>query len=338
MIDTIKTTTDLLQWFLKNESELVKQMSKCDHNFDKDHPNPFHSEGSIFTHSVMVLKEADRNHLSIELKIAALLHDIGKHVVAETVEETKKVRFFNHDGVSAFMALDIMDKLQLNKSQKEHIFKLIALHTQPFKQDLLSLQQELQDYGLYYSLLKLSEADKNGRFHTGENTPLDFNFISTPRKTRQYEKTVTLLVGLPYSGKSTYVENEVKDGTVIVSRDVIIESIGEGANYNEKWKSVNQDDVDEALKDVFELAKRNTNVVVDMTHMSKKSRRRTLAQFGKEWGRECIVFLPSLTTINQRTLLRKDKYIDSKVIGDMIERFYPPVYGEGFDKIEYRME
>lgn len=338
MIESIKTTVDLIQWFLKNEPDLAKKMSECDHNFDKDNPNPFHSEGDIWCHTMLVMKEMDKNYLAMEMKIAGLLHDIGKHVVAERIEETKKVRFFSHDPVSAFMSLDIMNKLQLNNEQKEHIFKLIALHTQPFKQDLISLQNELKDYGLYYALLKLSEADKNGRFHTQGDTVIDFNFIAAPRETREYKKKVIILCGLPCSGKSSYLITRMRGfKSIAISRDMIIETAVEGLNYNEKWQKVNQKDIDRKLQEAFRAAKDgNYDIVyIDMTHMSKKSRRRSLSHFGKEWGKECVVFLPTLTELAERAKKRTEKVIDQSVIDGMIKAFYPPLLGEGFDKIDY---
>lgn len=339
MIDSIKTTTDLLQWFLKNEPELVKKMSECDHNFDSDNSNPFHIEGDIWCHTMLVMKEADRNNLPMELKIAALLHDIGKHIVAERVEETKKVRFFNHDPVSAFMSLDIMNKLQLNDSQKEHIFKLICLHTQPFKQDPINLQKQIKDHGLYYALLKLSEADKHGRFHTGEDVITNFDYISFPEVAKEPKnKKVILLCGLPTSGKSTYAKqlrfNYMK---AIVGRDNIIESL-QGSDYNDKWNNADQKLVDKILQDQFKYAKNSDAnvVVIDMTHMSKKSRNRSLSRFGKEWSKECVVFLPTLSELAERAKKRTEKVIDSSVIDGMMKAFYPPLLGEGFDKIEYK--
>ena len=332
-------TTELLKWFKINYPNLVNQLRNCDHDYDTENQNPFHLENDCFTHSLMVLHEADRNHLPFELKVASLLHDIGKPHCRELKLDTKRVSFFNHEAVSAFMSLDITKKLGLNDVERLHIFKLICLHTQPFKQNLHDLQTDLQDYGLYYSLLKLSEADQNGRFHEDESRKIDFNFVATPRTIREYAKKVVLLVGLPNSGKSTYIEQVKTDRDFVVSRDSIIDSLG-GTDYNDKWKRADQKRVDKKLEEQFKTAIEGDfdRVLVDMTNLTKKGRRKVLNRFKNDIGKEAVVFLPTLEEITKRNNNRTGKHIAEKVITDMMKRFCLPTYGEGFDNIEFRME
>lgn len=81
---------------------------------------------------------------------------------------------------------------------------------------------------------------------------------------------------------------------------------------------------------------KNYPYTVDMTHMSLKSRRRTLSHFGKDWQKNCIVLLPTLSEINRRKGLRTEKVIDNSVLDAMISSFRPPCLGEGFDNITYK--
>lgn len=64
-----------LDWFKKHYPDLHNQMVSCDHTHSNGGRNPFHMEGDVFTHALMVLDLAkeDINHI-----FAALLHDIGK--------------------------------------------------------------------------------------------------------------------------------------------------------------------------------------------------------------------------------------------------------------------
>lgn len=338
-------TTELLKWFKLNYPHIVSKLRDCDHDYDTENQNPFHLENDCFTHSLMVLHEADRNHLPFELRVASLLHDIGKPHCRELKLDTKRVSFFNHEAVSAFMSLDITKKLGLNDVERLHIFKLICLHTQPFKQNLHDLQMDLQDYGLYYSLLKLSEADQNGRFHEDESRKIDFNFVATPRTIREYTKKVVLLVGLPNSGKSTYIENQISDhrqlgeSFFVISRDNIIDMFI-GKDYNDKWNKADQKEVDSLLEIQFKLALNGNydTIYVDMTNLTKKGRRKVLNRFKNDIGKEAVVFLPTLEEITKRNNNRTGKHIAEKVITDMMKRFSLPTYGEGFDNIEFRME
>lgn len=334
-------TQELIEKFIKTYPDIVKQMREADHAYDSDNQNPYHLEGDVFTHTMMVMKEADRNNLPYPLKVACLLHDIGKPFVRDT-SEFPKTKFYNHESVSAFTALSLMDDLGLNKIEKEYVFKIICLHTEPYKRKLMDLQEDICNIGLYYNLLQVSEADKNGRFYTKGDLELDFTVTYFPKPERQNPREVVLMVGVPYSGKSTYIAEQMKlnPNCIVISRDALIDKL-EGTNYNDKWKRANQNEIDAKLKEKLKEANKNksvSKVFVDMTHMSKKSRRKTLGYFGTDWDKSCVVMLPNITTIQNRTQVRKDKFIDESVIERMMMNFYPPLHGEGFYKIDYIME
>jgi predicted kinase len=193
--------------------------------------------------------------------------------------------------------------------------------------------------------MRLATCDHAGRFADNQDK-IDYELFQPKEKMAIIEdlegyknKTVTLMVGLPYSGKSTEVDitipREYPWDHFIISRDKIIQRLI-GKNYNEKWNNADQKEVDKELQIQFKESKKYTNVIVDMTHMSAKSRRKTLSHFGENWQKNCIVMLPTLQTIEERQKLRTDKVIDNSVIDAMIKSFRPPCLGEGFDNIEYR--
>ena len=327
---------ELLTFFTSKYPNLVQDMKNSDHG-NEFGLNPFHMEGDIFTHSIMVLKEAE-NAQDIH-KYAAILHDIGKPYVREVVDT--KTRFFNHDPVSGFLALDIMKDLNLDQLTKEKLFKLICLHTDAFRLTKEQQAEKYHDYGLQKLVLGFGNYDSRGRICLDERvTDFDTNPLAyKPNINPNKGKTVTMLVGLPYSGKSTYTSGLMtSDEVFVVSRDQIVMNLMEGQNYNDAYKNVDQDMVNIELQKEFKQAKLQDNVVVDMTHMSTKSRRRSLSHFGKDWTKKCIVFLPPLTEIIKRSEIRLDKKISQDVLFDMIKRFSPPLEGEGFHNIEYRFE
>ncbi len=92
--------------------------------------------------------------------------------------------------------------------------------------------------------------------------------------------------------------------------------------------------MDKELQDYYNTAKKFDKVLVDMTHMSKKSRRRTLSHFDKSYKRKAVVFLTDLVTNDLRNNQRDGKVISKEVVEKMMRSFYPPTF-EVFDEIEY---
>lgn len=332
--------TTLVSWFQLEYPEIVQSMRESSHHGES--LNPYHIEGTIFEHTLLVCKQAEK--LPYTLKLAALLHDIGKPLTRSVNPKNGNVSFYNHDAVGAFHALKILKREELGLSKKEQvfIFNLIALHTQIYKLDVEQLAA-IGDKELVQGLIKLGKADHEGRFHTkGDAVIPDIEDIpfKEPRKIGT-EKEVVILVGLPASGKSTWVEsfnNEFawwEDYHYIVSRDSLIMQLGKGSNYNEKWETVDQNLVNKKLENDFRhVAKSNSSVIVDMTHMSKKSRRRSLSHFGADYKKKAVVFLTDLEEIKLRNEGRSGKIIPEEVYDKMLKSFYPPSLSE-FDEIEY---
>ena len=69
---------ELIRWFQVEYPNLVDDMQDSNHAFTTNEPNPYHLEGSIWTHTMMVCQRAEIENSSKILLITALLHDIGK--------------------------------------------------------------------------------------------------------------------------------------------------------------------------------------------------------------------------------------------------------------------
>jgi len=336
------TKSDLVKWFMISFPNLVRDMQKSDHNFDKGNLNPYHLEGSVWTHTMMVLNQAETGHHN---ELAALLHDIGKPMCREVIKDKKRVRFIGHEPMSAFLAFDVMKKFEEDfnlKLFKKELFQAICLHTEPFKiPEKLDDRLVNQERSFINMLEELNNADAAGRFYTAEDSGRSWiPKYKTKKVEIQKDKIATVLIGLPCSGKSTYIKSlNIKNGLSVISRDDIIMKLP-GNTYDEKWNNADQKEVDKTLNEWKKSCiDSGDDLIFDLTHMSRKSRRKSIGNLPKEYSKKAIVFLPTLTEIMRRNEERskEGKSIPQEVFMQMIKAFYPPMYDE-FDEIEWRFE
>jgi predicted kinase len=148
---------------------------------------------------------------------------------------------------------------------------------------------------------------------------------------------VILLVGVPLSGKSTWIRNN-HPTTKVVSRDELVMEVYGSDDYSKAFKEVDQKEVDRLLD--LRLKEVNTNkenVIVDMTNMVVSRRVKTLKYFSDEYHKEVIVF-PVLETNeyerrNKERNVNENKWIPPFVITSMLNSYQEPTLDEGFDKI-----
>ena len=150
------------------------------------------------------------------------------------------------------------------------------------------------------------------------------------------KSNIILLIGHPLCGKSTYIKKNYPT-TRVISRDEIILDIYGGDDYNLAFSEVNQKQVDSELRrKLQESSQLNEDVIIDMTNITVKRRRKTL-QYFNNYTKIAIVF-PHLNEDeiirrNQFRLITEKKSIPFGVIKNMILTYEKPTYDEGFDDI-----
>jgi len=146
-----------------------------------------------------------------------------------------------------------------------------------------------------------------------------------------------VLVGVPASGKSTFIERFYNTGTYrVCSSDNVIDARARelGKTYDEVFDEV----VDTAEK-VFwmdvELAVANdVNLIVDRTNLTPRSRKRLLDKIPKHYSKTAYVFAtPEENDWRERLNSRPGKTIPPHVLDSMVKCFTPPTREEGFDYI-----
>lgn len=109
------------------------------------HQNKYHNYNTVWEHTMMVM---DNSMPRLELRMAALLHDIGK-TVTETTDSDGNVHFYRHEFASSDMCDTILRRLKYSNDviRKVQIMVKNHMRTKQFGDDLSSMKTK--------SLLKL---------------------------------------------------------------------------------------------------------------------------------------------------------------------------------------
>lgn len=159
--------------------------------------------------------------------------------------------------------------------------------------------------------------------------------------------TLYVMVGLPGSGKSTFLEfiddPEFNDIPFVYSTDRYIEKVAGllGRSYNQVFK----DYINLATKYMNDMlttvVKQGTNVYWDQTNMSSKKRIGILSRFPKTYHKVCYCIVPPRSAdewaeLNSRILLRAEhtgKMIPPHIVESMADTYVEPTLDEGFDEV-----
>ncbi len=150
--------------------------------------------------------------------------------------------------------------------------------------------------------------------------------------------TIYVMVGLPYSGKSTYVRNHLM-GLIVVDTDSYIEkkSVEFGKTYNEIFKETITEAYTSMNEKVKELVGNRLSFVVDQTNLTCSSRAKWLSLAKEHSYRIVAIVFKEIDsdTLKSRIEERKNKIIPNNVLQSMKERYTIPTKNEGFDEIVF---
>jgi predicted kinase len=148
-----------------------------------------------------------------------------------------------------------------------------------------------------------------------------------------------MLVGVPTSGKSTYVDdllkNEYWETSTILSTDNYIEqaAIVKGVTYNEMFKDAIGPANSYLNHQLSEAISTQNPIIWDQTNLTVKTRKKKLDKVPIWWRRVAIYFDVSIEEAMRRNQFRQGKVIPDETLKKMFEDYQRPFYEESFDEI-----
>jgi len=161
----------------------------------------------------------------------------------------------------------------------------------------------------------------------------------TPVRKKSITKQVTLLIGPPCSGKSTYIKD--MDFDFIVSSDNIVEKVchENALTYEQFFKLGFHHPLRKKQRSLFrysvEDSKQYQSVVWDLTNLTVKDRKKAMSHYpGADFQAFDFKFNgyeKELLEINKQRGTQQGKVISSDTILTMIDKYEPITKAEGYD-------
>lgn len=153
---------------------------------------------------------------------------------------------------------------------------------------------------------------------------------------------VTVLVGPPCTGKTTYLKNI--DYDFVISSDAIVEILCRraGLKYHEYFQLPSSSPIKASHNEIFnQLIIKSfafNHVVWDLTNPTKESRNKILSHYPQAIFKavvfDFIGIEKRVLELNKQRYQQQGKWVDEKIMKIMFERLEPVEASEGFSDVE----
>lgn len=349
----------LIDWFLEHYPDEYYKMVSTNHSLNDlniSELNPYHIEGSVWTHTLMVMTYIEakeyNDFTNNILLIVALLHDIGKPYAIDIKEGCSEINkparysFNGHEGISFFLSLniivDILKYFPYIHTSKVIILKLISLHgVDDQEQDEQELRQLFRQADKNGACRKIYPINNDIQLQDRYNSR---NFVKISNNQIIKKDTELLMImGLDCVQKAKYVmefvsgennkeyfifskNNYMKQYAII--KGLPINSLDDYEKiYNFCQSPIHKKSFDIQYQQyILNVSNTYSKVIVDMEMLSLSDRRKILNNFKHFEYKNCIVYLPKINYINDLMYNNSNK-------SNKLSSFIFPVYDEGFDNI-----
>ena len=151
---------------------------------------------------------------------------------------------------------------------------------------------------------------------------------------------VYVLVGVPASGKTTWINNQNWiDHCVMVSTDEFVEDYAKqcGLTYSEVFDDYMPTAVELMLNKVIWARDNGKDIIWDQTSCSIATRAKKIRMLSDYYKIAVVFKTPSTVELQERLASRPGKNVPWEVVSDMAQKLEvePPSKEEGFDEIWY---
>lgn len=339
----------LINKFILDHPKIVNEMQSCTHAYSDTKVNPYHIEGTVWSHTMMVCKEIEKLLVDssederVELMWAALLHDIAKFDTRYKNTEREMVTFNGHESLGVFRAIDVLKKEKsLSEENIKNIALLVGLHSCLQRNRPERVGEMFRgNRGLLGKTLKLYIADNNGRYSIAEPRDLCEDFQVEDRHQKEASNTVNVLVGPPLSGKTQFANKCKGSSSVVISKDAVLKKHFSHLGKSIKQIKTNFKEGEELRlveifeKEIGEAVRKGKDIYVDANNLTKKERGVFLdSTLLCDYKKKAVVFF-----VGYEELLRRNKTkkrIPNFIISKECRKFNNPFYDE-FDEVEYKI-
>jgi predicted kinase len=150
---------------------------------------------------------------------------------------------------------------------------------------------------------------------------------------------LTMLCGIPCSGKSTYVRDVLlkeSPDSVVLSSDKFIDNFAKAKNktYVEVFDEAIDPSLAELEKELKQAISEGKSIIWDQTNLTKESRTLKLSKVPESYEKLCVCFHIELKEALVRNSQRC-KFIPREVLMKMNHQFVLPSESEGFNLITH---
>lgn len=297
----------------------------------------------------------------IALLFTALLHDAGKPRTSRLDPETGRIQSPKHAIKGEHLARQILRELDCDLQTREEITQLVRYHGRPAfllersspPHEVISLSWLVSNKLLYLfaladtrgrSTTSMSRPEENLQYwklvaeeHGCFESPYPFanaqaRFLFYRQATadlhyvphEQYRCTVSVMSGLPGSGKDTWLSRN-RPEMPIVSLDDIRGQLDVDATDDQGQV------IQEAREQCRELLRAGRSFAFSATNLLRQTRRRWIDLFADYGARVELVYVePSLAMILAQNM-RRERPVPERVIHDLAAKVEPPNWTEAHE-------
>jgi predicted kinase len=151
-------------------------------------------------------------------------------------------------------------------------------------------------------------------------------------------KKLYVLVGVPASGKTTWLKNQTWAlGLTVVSTDTFVEDYAKrvGKTYSEVFDEYMPTAIEQMVEQVEHARDHGHDIIWDQTSTTVASRLRKFRMLPDYYKIAVVFSVPDAEEHERRLQSRPGKVIPPAVLQDMKEKFELPTEEEGFNEIWY---